>query len=61
LIRKLIDPQAQEREKLKLTVVQMMLRLTGIDITCCPQCGQGKLAPQRLLVPIKAVRFADTS
>jgi hypothetical protein len=61
LIRKLIDPQAREPEKLKLTVAQMMLRLAGIDITCCPQCGQGKLTPQRPLVPIKATLFADTS
>jgi len=61
LIRKLIDPQAQEPEKLNLTVAEMMLRLTGIDITCCPKCGQGKMTPQKPLVPIKAALFADTS
>lgn len=61
LIRKLIDPQAHEPEKLKPTVAQIMLRLTGIDITCCPKCGQGQLTPRRLLVPIKAALFADTS
>jgi hypothetical protein len=61
LIRKLIDPQAQEPEKLKLTVAEMMLRLTGIDITCCPKCGLGKMTPQRPLAQIKAALFADTS
>ena len=61
LIRKLIDPQAQEHEKLNLTVTQMMLRLAGIDITCCPKCGLGKMTPLRALVQIKAALFADTS
>jgi len=61
LIRKLIDPQAQEPEKLKLTVAEMMLRLTGIDITCCPKCGLGKMTPQRPWAQINAALFADTS
>jgi hypothetical protein len=56
LIRKLIDPQAQPSEKLNLTVAEMMLRLTGIDITCCPKCGQGKMTPHRSLVQIGASR-----
>jgi hypothetical protein len=61
LIRKLIDPQAQQPEKLKLTVAEMMLRLTGIDITHCPKCGLGKMTPYRALAPIKEAQFADTS
>ena len=61
LIRKLIDPQAQSPEKLNLTVAEMMLRLIGIDITCCPKCGLGKMTPLRALVQIKAALFADTS
>ena len=43
LIRKLIDPEAGPVQKLEETVIEMMLRLTGIDITCCPQCGKGKM------------------
>jgi hypothetical protein len=61
LIRTLIDPQAQEPEKLKLTVAEMMLRLTGIDITCCPKCGLGKMIPHRQLAQIKGALFEDTS
>ncbi len=43
LIRQLINPDAQYVEKLKETVQEMMLRLTGIDITLCPECGKGKM------------------
>jgi hypothetical protein len=43
LIRKLIDPEAPLPEKMKETIDQMMLRLTGIDITCCPKCMKGKM------------------
>jgi hypothetical protein len=38
LIRKLIDPDAKVPEKIKETVIQLMQRLTGIDITRCPRC-----------------------
>jgi hypothetical protein len=40
-LRKLIDPNAKLPEKIKETIVEMMLRLTGNDITCCPRCGRG--------------------
>jgi len=43
LIRKLIDPNAALSEKLKETVLEMMLRLTGQDILCCPNCKKGKM------------------
>ena len=43
LIRKLIDPNAKLPEKIKETIVEMMLRLTGKDITCCPRCRRGKM------------------
>jgi predicted Zn-ribbon and HTH transcriptional regulator len=43
LLRKLIDPSAQLLEKITETVQDMMLRLTGEDITCCPQCQKGKM------------------
>ena len=43
LIWKLIDPEATLPEKMKETICEMMLRLTGIDITCCPKCMKGKM------------------
>ncbi|MBU4185224.1 MAG: transposase [Proteobacteria bacterium] len=43
LIRKLIDPGAKLPEKIVETIMEMMLRLTGKDITCCPKCGKGKM------------------
>ena len=49
LIRKLIDPQATLPEKINESINEMMLRLTGIDITCCPQCKKGKMIRIRKL------------
>ncbi len=49
LIRKLIDPDATFPEKTKETICEMMLRLTGIDITCCPKCMKGKMVRIRKL------------
>jgi hypothetical protein len=49
LIRKLIDPDATLPEKIKETIYEMMLRLTGIDITCCPKCMGGKMTKIRKL------------
>jgi hypothetical protein len=49
LIRKLIDPDAALPEKIKETIYEMMLRLTGIDITCCPKCMKGKMIRIRKL------------
>ncbi len=43
IIRQLIEPMAELPEKTKETVQQTMLRVTGIDITCCPQCQKGKM------------------
>jgi predicted Zn-ribbon and HTH transcriptional regulator len=43
LIRSLIDPDALLPEKIKETIAEMMLRLTGTDITCCPECKKGKM------------------
>ncbi len=43
LIRKLIDPNAVLPEKLEETFLEMMLRLTGQDILCCPNCKKGKM------------------
>ena len=49
LIRNLIDPQATLLEKINESINEMMLRLTGIDITCCPQCKKGKMIRIRKL------------
>jgi hypothetical protein len=43
LLRKLIDGKAELPVKTDETIGEMMLRLTGTDITCCPQCGKGKM------------------
>ena len=43
LLRKLINPEAKLPEKVKETVQEMMLRVTGSDITCCPKCKKGKM------------------
>jgi len=43
LIRKLIDPDMKLPEKIKESIFEMMRRLTGTDITCCPKCRKGKM------------------
>jgi len=48
-IRKLIDPNATLPEIINESVNEMMLRLTGIDISCCPQCKKGKMIRIRKL------------
>ena len=43
LIRKLIDPDTKAPQKTKETVLEMMQRLTGQDLLCCPKCMKGKM------------------
>ena len=43
LIRRLISSTAKLPEKKNETVVEMLLRLTGEDITCCPECKKGRM------------------
>lgn len=43
LIRKLIDSDTKWPEAKKETVIEMLFRLTGEDITCCPECKNGKM------------------
>jgi hypothetical protein len=57
LLRQLINPDAQITEKLVETVEEMMLRLTGVDITLCPECGQGTM----VCVESLSVPLVDTS
>jgi len=45
LIRKLVDAVTLFTEKVEETVQQIMLRLTGVDITLCPHCGKGRMIP----------------
>ena len=49
LIRKFIAPEAILPEKINETICEMMLRLTAIDITCCPKCMKGKMIKIRKL------------
>jgi len=49
LLRKLIDPTAQLPDRVTETVEEMMLRLTGEDIACCPQCHKGKMVKVKKL------------
>jgi hypothetical protein len=58
LIRMLINATTAYVQKLVESAQQMMLRLTGIDIGCCPQCGKGKLVYLR---PIARSAYDDTS
>ena len=58
LIRTLIGATSVYAKKLVEDVQEMMLRLTGIDIYCCPQCGKGKLVYLR---PIDDSVYDDTS
>ena len=54
LIRKLINSDATLPEKINESINEMMLRLTGIDISCCPVCKKGKMIRIRKL-PIQNV------
>ena len=43
LIRKLIDPDAILPKKTEETYIEMMHRLTGQDLLCCPNCKKGRM------------------
>jgi len=49
LLRQLIDPEAEIVEKLTETIEEMMLRLTGVDISLCPECGKRKMVCTEVL------------
>ena len=49
LIRELIDADSILPEKINESISEMMLRLTGIDISCCPKCKKGKMIVIRKL------------
>lgn len=58
LIRTLIGATIVYAEKQVESIQEMMLRLTGIDICCCPQCGKGQLV---FLRPLFKSGHDDTS
>jgi len=43
LLRLLIDPEAKIVVKSVETVQEVMMRLTGVDLSLCPECGKGKM------------------
>jgi len=43
LIRELIDPDARLPKKIDETYLEMMHRLTGQDLLCCPNCKKGRM------------------
>jgi predicted Zn-ribbon and HTH transcriptional regulator len=49
LILELINAALPCLNKVKETVAQMMLRLTGIDITLCPKCKTGRMIPVAII------------
>jgi hypothetical protein len=51
LIRKLIGAKVKLPEKKTETVIEMLFRLTGEDITCCPECKTGKMRTVQRLMP----------
>ena len=44
LLRRLIDPMAKVPKKVEEGIGEIMLRLTGIDITLCPACKKGRMS-----------------
>jgi len=51
IIRELIGSSRKLPEKKKETVIEMMLRLTGQNILCCPECKKGKMVTLRIVPP----------
>ena len=49
LLRQLINPDAEIIEKLTETIEETMLRLTGVDISLCPECGKGNMVCVKVL------------
>jgi hypothetical protein len=49
IIRKFLESKAELIEQVKETVQEIMQRVTGIDITCCPRCQKGKMIQIREL------------
>lgn len=68
LCRKLIGVDAQPSERIKKTPTQLMLELTGTDITRCPCCRKGTMTiimempyPSRRAYTIPCTAYTDSS
>ncbi len=57
-IRRIIDPLMVAPEEKKESIRETMQRVTGIDITRCPQCGTGRIV---VITRIPAAFYRDTS
>jgi hypothetical protein len=49
LLRQLINPDAEVVEKMTETIEETMLRLTGVDVSLCPECGNGEMVCIKVL------------
>lgn len=49
LLRQLINPDAEFTEKMTETIEETILRLTGVDISLCPECGKGQMVCVKVL------------
>ncbi|NOR10904.1 MAG: hypothetical protein GQ541_05395 [Desulfovibrionaceae bacterium] len=60
-LRQLINPEAEIAEKITESVEEMMLRLTGIDLSLCPEYGKGKIILiEELLTPVNGKISQDS-
>jgi len=50
-IREQLGVCLQESDSPRETIVETMLRLTGVDITLCPRCRKGLLVPMASILP----------
>ena len=50
LLRNLINPNAKLPEKVNETADEIISRLIGEDITCCPECKKGKMHITRVIL-----------
>jgi len=57
IIRKLIGQDTQTPETKKETIREMMLRLTGEDITLCPKCKRGRLKTALEFPRFSSIRY----
>ena len=57
LLRQLINPDKEFTAKLSETIQEIMLRVTGVDVTLYPECGQGTM----VCVESLSVQGLDTS
>lgn len=57
IIRQLINPDANLPQKVEETYLEMMQRLTGQDLLCCPNCKKGKMT----IIKELPNQFSDSS